>query len=88
MASSSSSLSIQTSFLFLLLVAFSSLCIIQINSSNDAEEGFEIDGLGRDLGTEQRDFDYFKLALQWPGTNCRGKHRCCPSNGCCRQYVC
>lgn len=84
----SSSLSIQTSFLFLLLVAFSSsLFIVQIKSSSDAEEEFEIGGLGRDLGTEQREFDYFKLALQWPGTNCRGKHRCCPSNGCCRQYV-
>lgn len=80
---SSSALSIQNRFLFMLLVT-SSLCIIQIKSSGDVEEELEVGGLGRDLGTEQREFDYFKLALQWPGTNCRGKHRCCPSNGCCR----
>ncbi|KAG0498751.1 hypothetical protein HPP92_003442 [Vanilla planifolia] len=33
--------------------------------------------------TAQREFDYFTLALQWPGTYCRRTHRCCSSNGCC-----
>ncbi|KAK7349455.1 hypothetical protein VNO77_06834 [Canavalia gladiata] len=32
----------------------------------------------------QREFDYFKLALQWPGTYCRRTRRCCSSNACCR----
>ncbi|EPS70004.1 hypothetical protein M569_04758, partial [Genlisea aurea] len=31
----------------------------------------------------QREFDLFKLSLQWPGTYCRRTHRCCSSNGCC-----
>nr|CAD1838958.1 unnamed protein product [Ananas comosus var. bracteatus] len=30
-----------------------------------------------------REFDYFVLALQWPGTICRSTHHCCSSNGCC-----
>nr|CAD1838925.1 unnamed protein product [Ananas comosus var. bracteatus] len=30
-----------------------------------------------------REFDYFMLALQWPGTICRSTHHCCSSNGCC-----
>ncbi|KAK7292769.1 hypothetical protein RJT34_15622 [Clitoria ternatea] len=32
----------------------------------------------------QRDFDYFALALQWPPTYCRRATRCCSSNACCR----
>ncbi|KAL9227508.1 hypothetical protein vseg_003190 [Gypsophila vaccaria] len=32
----------------------------------------------------QREFDYFALALQWPGTYCRRTHKCCKLNGCCR----
>ncbi|XP_073000382.1 ribonuclease 2-like [Typha latifolia] len=32
----------------------------------------------------QREFDYFVLALQWPGTLCGTTHYCCPSNACCR----
>ncbi|KAH1149682.1 hypothetical protein GYH30_043956 [Glycine max] len=32
----------------------------------------------------QREFDYFKLALQWPGTYCKRTRSCCPTNGCCR----
>ncbi|XP_057772674.1 ribonuclease 2-like [Salvia miltiorrhiza] len=34
--------------------------------------------------SEQRVFDYFKLALQWPGTYCRKTSKCCAQNGCCR----
>ncbi|XP_058005932.1 ribonuclease 2-like isoform X1 [Hevea brasiliensis] len=32
----------------------------------------------------QRDFDYFMLALQWPGTYCQRTCHCCSSNACCR----
>lgn len=34
----------------------------------------------------QREFDYFKLALQWPGTYCQSTRQCCSSNACCRGY--
>ncbi|CAM8889505.1 hypothetical protein QQ045_025904 [Rhodiola kirilowii] len=33
---------------------------------------------------EQREFDYFALALQWPPTYCRKTKHCCSSNACCR----
>ncbi|KAJ1286631.1 hypothetical protein BS78_03G367200 [Paspalum vaginatum] len=37
------------------------------------------------LGSKpQREFDYFALALQWPGTICASTHHCCAKNGCCR----
>ncbi|XP_003564836.1 ribonuclease 2 [Brachypodium distachyon] len=36
------------------------------------------------LGMEQREFDYFALALQWPGTICSSTRHCCAANGCCR----
>ncbi|KAL6614007.1 hypothetical protein ACP70R_036277 [Stipagrostis hirtigluma subsp. patula] len=29
-------------------------------------------------------FDYYVLALQWPGTLCRQTTNCCSTNGCCR----
>lgn len=32
----------------------------------------------------QREFDYFALSLQWPGTICASTRHCCASNGCCR----
>ncbi|KAK1313773.1 Ribonuclease 2 [Acorus calamus] len=32
-----------------------------------------------------REFDYFKLALQWPGSICHRTRHCCPKNGCCRR---
>jgi len=35
-------------------------------------------------------FDYFVLALQWPGTVCRSSAAagpCCSSNPCCRSVV-
>ncbi|KAF8755845.1 hypothetical protein HU200_011318 [Digitaria exilis] len=34
----------------------------------------------------QREFDYFALSLQWPGTICASTRHCCAINGCCR-YV-
>ncbi|KAB1226738.1 Ribonuclease 2 [Morella rubra] len=36
--------------------------------------------------SEQREFDYFALALQWPGTVCYRTRHCCSSNACCRRY--
>ncbi|KAE9463675.1 hypothetical protein C3L33_04410, partial [Rhododendron williamsianum] len=33
---------------------------------------------------KQREFDYFALALQWPGTYCQRTRHCCSSNACCR----
>ncbi|KAL1816885.1 ribonuclease 2 [Daucus carota subsp. sativus] len=39
---------------------------------------------GFNIVKEQREFDYFKLSLQWPGTVCRNTRHCCASNGCCR----
>ncbi|CAN4101826.1 unnamed protein product [Withania somnifera] len=42
-------------------------------------------GLLRRRGGEgyQREFDYFKLSLQWPATYCRRTRHCCSSNACC-----
>ncbi|KAJ8748193.1 hypothetical protein K2173_000601 [Erythroxylum novogranatense] len=31
-----------------------------------------------------REFDYFKLALEWPGSYCHRTHHCCRQNACCR----
>ncbi|KAH9603426.1 hypothetical protein KSS87_012631 [Heliosperma pusillum] len=35
------------------------------------------------------DFDYFVLALQWPPTNCRNTNtlHCCQSNACCSRFA-
>ncbi|OEL21183.1 Ribonuclease 2 [Dichanthelium oligosanthes] len=32
-------------------------------------------------------FDYYVLALQWPGTICRQTSNCCDTNGCCRSKL-
>jgi len=37
-----------------------------------------------ELNRSQREFDYFALSLQWPGTYCRGTRHCCSKNACCR----
>ncbi|KFK35302.1 hypothetical protein AALP_AA5G267000 [Arabis alpina] len=48
----------------------------------------EIGGLAGDdlveVNRSQREFDYFALSLQWPGTYCRGTRHCCSKNACCR----
>lgn len=62
--------------LHLLVGAFS---VIGINGSWDVEEG-----LLRRRSGDQREFDYFKLSLLWPGTACRNTTQCCSSNACCR----
>ncbi|KAM0044570.1 putative ribonuclease T(2) [Helianthus debilis subsp. tardiflorus] len=33
---------------------------------------------------EQREFDYFALAVQWPPTYCSKSTKCCDQSGCCR----
>ncbi|XP_076940112.1 ribonuclease 2-like [Bidens hawaiensis] len=33
---------------------------------------------------EQREFDYFALAVQWPATYCSKSTKCCSQSGCCR----
>ncbi|CAL9023064.1 unnamed protein product [Prunus brigantina] len=57
------------------LVVAASLCLIE---ANQTAIGIEIGSRG------QREFDYFNLALQWPGTFCQRTRYCCSSNACCR----
>ncbi|XP_043707039.1 ribonuclease 2 isoform X4 [Telopea speciosissima] len=45
---------------------------------------FSLSFLVQIQGSQQREFDYFALALQWPGTFCQRTRHCCSSNGCCR----
>uniref|UniRef100_A0A6N2MPZ5 Uncharacterized protein n=1 Tax=Salix viminalis TaxID=40686 RepID=A0A6N2MPZ5_SALVM len=54
--------------LVLLVFVTASYCMI--------EEASAIEG--------QREFDYFALSLQWPGTYCRRTRHCCSKNACCR----
>ncbi|KAL9268208.1 Ribonuclease 2-like protein [Drosera capensis] len=42
-------------------------------------------GTNAESNSKQREFDYFALALQWPGTVCRGTRHCCSYNACCRR---
>ncbi|KAJ4955404.1 hypothetical protein NE237_012187 [Protea cynaroides] len=56
-------------------ISFPALFILLVFSSFCL---FEIEGIA------QREFDYFALALQWPGTYCQRTHHCCSSNGCCK----
>uniref|UniRef100_A0A803MFN6 Uncharacterized protein n=1 Tax=Chenopodium quinoa TaxID=63459 RepID=A0A803MFN6_CHEQI len=69
---SSSSAIVILSLLLIAFVAASSASFVDVDSSL----------LGS--SSNQREFDYFKLALQWPGTYCRNTHKCCRKNGCCR----
>ncbi|KAF9669692.1 hypothetical protein SADUNF_Sadunf14G0133700 [Salix dunnii] len=55
--------------LVLLVFVTASYCMI--------EEASAIEG--------QREFDYFALSLQWPGTYCRRTRHCCSKNACCRR---
>ncbi|KAI5315315.1 hypothetical protein L3X38_044491 [Prunus dulcis] len=57
------------------LIVVASLCLIEANQT----------GIGIEIGSRrQREFDYFNLALQWPGTFCQHTRHCCSSNACCR----
>ncbi|KAL8525924.1 hypothetical protein ACS0TY_015231 [Phlomoides rotata] len=66
------------SVFFIVILWIALVCIAEINAGGDI--GVVL-GKG---GSEQREFDYFKLALQWPATYCRRTRHCCSSNGCCR----
>ncbi|XP_019188674.1 PREDICTED: ribonuclease 2-like isoform X1 [Ipomoea nil] len=59
-----------------LLLLFGSFCSTLTRGGEDAE--------ALKLQKDQREFDLFKLALQWPGTECKGTSKCCSTNGCCR----
>ncbi|KAK0588372.1 hypothetical protein LWI29_000127 [Acer saccharum] len=59
------------SLLVALLLTASFCQIYAINNGDDAVSKF-------------REFDYFNLALQWPGTVCGRSRHCCSSNACCR----
>lgn len=60
------------------LIIAASLCLIEANQT----------GIGIEIGSRgQREFDYFNLALQWPGTFCQHTRHCCSSNACCRGFI-
>ncbi|CAI9776562.1 unnamed protein product [Fraxinus pennsylvanica] len=67
-------------FVLLSIISIGLFCIGEINAGWDVKS--VLGGGGGDL--KQREFDYFKLSMQWPGTVCRNTKRCCSSNGCCR----
>ncbi|XP_078434468.1 ribonuclease 2 [Wolffia australiana] len=61
-------------------VAFPAVLLLSLLSpSLCSGDGVAVDGA--------REFDYFLLSLQWPGTFCRRTRHCCPSNGCCKRSV-
>ncbi|KAL6577040.1 hypothetical protein OROMI_011316 [Orobanche minor] len=64
--------------IFVAILWIGLFCIADISVVGDSGEILEKGG------SKQREFDYFKLSLQWPGTYCRRTRRCCSSNGCCR----
>ncbi|EYU40680.1 hypothetical protein ABFS82_14G060000 [Erythranthe guttata] len=66
------------SVLFTVILWIGLFCIAEINAGGDVGEFL------RKGGNNPREFDYFVLALQWPGTYCRRTRHCCSSNGCCR----
>ncbi|KAJ1429535.1 Ribonuclease T2-like [Sesbania bispinosa] len=57
------------------------LAVVVLAGTAPAHATVELERVG---GGRQREFDYFALALQWPGTYCRRSKSCCPSNACCR----
>lgn len=38
------------------------------------------------ISSSQREFDYYLLALEWPGTMCKSVSKCCNTNGCCDRF--
>ncbi|CAH9074608.1 unnamed protein product [Cuscuta europaea] len=60
-----------------LLLLFGSCCSTRIGLGVDLEADLN-------LQKDQREFDYFMLSLQWPGTECNQTKKCCSANGCCR----
>ncbi|KAJ4849358.1 Ribonuclease 2 [Turnera subulata] len=68
------SFSVQKFLLLLLSLLVLSTMMLEFTQEVHAREG-----------QRQREFDYFKLALQWPATYCRRTRHCCSSNACCRR---
>ncbi|XP_057517090.1 ribonuclease 2-like [Amaranthus tricolor] len=65
---------------FFPIAILSNILIISLLASSVSFNGVD----GGLLSRKYREFDYFVLALQWPGTYCRNTHKCCQKNGCCR----
>ncbi|XP_042018366.1 ribonuclease 2-like [Salvia splendens] len=63
---------------FALVLWIGLICVAEANAA-DVQGQLLLRGL-----SDQREFDYFKLALQWQGTYCRKTSKCCAQNGCCR----
>ncbi|CAH9073474.1 unnamed protein product [Cuscuta europaea] len=57
----------------LLTMLFGSGCSTRFRDAED-----------RETAPAQREFDFFKLSLLWPGTECRHTLHCCSANACCR----
>ncbi|KAG7025471.1 Ribonuclease 2, partial [Cucurbita argyrosperma subsp. argyrosperma] len=66
--------------LFIFLLQFS--LSVASTSLKEASDAVILQNQG---GRKQREFDYFVLALQWPGTICKGTRHCCSSNACCNR---
>lgn len=66
-----------------LLCLFFALIVVFAGTVSPARASDELERRGGG-GGNQREFDYFALALQWPGTFCQRTRHCCASNGCCR----
>lgn len=62
----------------LLILLIGSFCVVEINGNGGRRVAELVSKSG------QREFDYFALSLQWPGTYCRKTRHCCSSNACCR----
>lgn len=74
------------SLLLLLQVLFLATTTLSISEDLPEETGGRLAGGNVEVNNRpQREFDYFALALQWPGTYCRGTRHCCSKNACCRQ---
>ncbi|KAL5228923.1 hypothetical protein ABZP36_017188 [Zizania latifolia] len=68
-----------------LLLSISALCLAALLSGSLlAPPATAAGGVGRKR--RWAGFDYYVLALQWPGTVCRQTSKCCSSNGCCRSH--
>ncbi|PIA63854.1 hypothetical protein AQUCO_00201286v1 [Aquilegia coerulea] len=64
---------------FLLLISTSCYGLSE-NHHGDEEGGLLVVAPAK----QQKEFDYFLLALLWPGTLCQGTNHCCSANACCR----
>lgn len=80
-------MALRRSLLLLLLLLQVLLVTVLSVSAYLAETGRLAGDNVVEVNRSQREFDYFALSLQWPGTYCRGTRHCCSKNACCRGYV-